>query len=61
MVEYLLNVETDCYGPYHSEEQARFAWYLFTRKHPDMAAWCSIRKIDSDTDYLPLIDPRLLH
>ena len=61
MNEYLLNIEMDCYGPYHSEEQARYAQYLFTTKHPDMAGWCSISPIDPKSDPLSLIDPRFLH
>jgi len=61
MIEYLLTVEMDCYGPYPSEEQAQFARYLFTIKHPDMAQWCAISPILSESDYAALIDPSLLH
>jgi len=59
--EYLVNVEMDRYGPYPSEEHARYAQDVFTKKHPDMAAWCSISPITSDADYLSLIDPHFLH
>lgn len=61
MNEYLLNVETDCYGPYPTEEQARYAQFLFVHKHPDLAAWCSISEIASSADYVGLISPQLLH
>jgi hypothetical protein len=61
MEEYLLSVEMDCYGPYHSEEQARFARFLFTTRHPDLAPWCTISPIPAQSDYAALLDPRLLH
>jgi len=59
--EYFLNIEMDCYGPYHTEEQARYAQFLFVHKHPDMAQWCSVIPITSTAEYLNLIDPQLLH
>jgi len=51
----------DYYGPYYSEEQARFAQYLFATKYPDLADFCSIATIDLDSNRIELIDPRLLH
>ena len=61
MNEYFVSVEMDCYGPYPSEEQARYAQHMFTSKHPDMAAWCYISQITSPVEYLGLINPQLLH
>ena len=61
MNEFQLNIEMDCYGPYYSEAQARYAQYLFTARYPDMAAMCSISPIDPDSDYIALINPSLLH
>jgi len=61
MIEYLLNVEMDLYGPYHSEELARHAQYIFTAKHPDMKGYCSISPINPNSGCIALIDPKLLH
>jgi len=61
MREYALNFETDLYGPYCSEQQARFARSLFQTKHPDLAEHCDIEAINPDEVWVRLIDPRLLH
>ena len=61
MCGYVLNIEMDYYGPYYSEEQARFAQYIFAKKYPDLAAYCSVATIDLDSNRIELIDPRLLH
>ena len=61
MCGYVLNFELELYGPYYSEQQARFAHNLFAKKHPKLAAGCSIMRINLDSNRIPLIDPRLLH
>ncbi|MDX8387403.1 MAG: hypothetical protein R8M46_02570 [Ghiorsea sp.] len=61
MREYLLNVDMDLYGPYHSEEQAKFAQYLFISKHPDMAQQCEVILMDVGLDYEDMYEVRLLH
>ena len=61
MDEYILNVDMDLYGPYHSEEQARFAQYIFICKHPDMKDACAVVPIDARLEYAPMFEPRLLH
>ena len=61
MCGYGLNIEFDYYGPYYSEEQARFAQYLFASRYPDLADFCSVATVDLDSDRIELIDPRLLH
>jgi len=61
MCEYVLNVEMDLYGPYHSEEQALFAQYLFTVKHPELVGGCTVIPLDSDLGYASLFEPCLLH
>ncbi len=61
MSEYVLNVESELYGPYHSEEQARFAKYIFAIKHPDLENFCVVLALDSTLERMPLIEPRLLH
>ena len=61
MSEYLLNVDMDCYGPYHSKEQARYAKYVFAKKYPDLAGSCYVCPIVSEADYWHLISPMLLH
>lgn len=56
-----MNFEMELYGPYVSEEQARFARYLFAKKYPDLAQQCSIVQIDLDSSRVKLRDPRQLH
>jgi len=61
MNEYLLNVDMELYGPYHSEEQARFAEFLFISKHPDMKDNCSVVPFDCNLEYALVFEPKLLH
>ena len=61
MDEYLLNVDADLYGPYHSEEQAMFARHVFISKHPDMQDKCFISPIDTPVKYNYLFEPQLLY
>ncbi|WP_155806632.1 hypothetical protein [Mariprofundus ferrooxydans] len=56
-----MNFEMNLYGPYYSEQQAQFARSLFATKYPNLAAYCSIVKIDLNSKRVKLIDPRLLH
>jgi len=61
MSGYILDVDMEFYGPYYTEEQARFAKFLFDSKHPDMADQCEIRLIELDAIHAELIRPELLH
>jgi len=61
MCGYGLNFEMNLYGPYYSEQQAQFARSLFATKYPNLAAYCSIVKVDLNSKHVKLIDPRLLH
>jgi hypothetical protein len=61
MCEYLLNVDMELYGPYHSEEQVKFAQNLFVMKHPEMAGGCLIVPLDSILQHAPIFEPCLLH
>ncbi len=61
MCEYLISVDLELYGPYHSEEHARYACHVFARKHPDLADECDILTIDSPFAAEFLFEPRLLH
>jgi len=61
MSDYLLNVEMDRYGSYHSKEQERHTKYVFAKKYPALAGNCRLCPITSDSDYWHLISPTLLH
>lgn len=61
MSGYVLNFEMELYGPYLSEEQARFARYLFAKKYPALAQQCQIVRIDLDSSRVKLLNPRQLH
>ena len=61
MSEYQLSIDDDAYGPYHSQEQAKFAAYVFISKHPDMQKQCVVMPIHSESEYDYLFEPKLLH
>ncbi|MDX8396997.1 MAG: hypothetical protein R8K49_01630 [Mariprofundaceae bacterium] len=61
MHTYVINFEMTLYGPYHSEQQAKFAQSLFNQKYPNLADSCCIRQIDLEATRERVIDPRLLH
>ena len=60
MTEYLLHIDDENYGPYHSEEQARYAKHIFDFKHPDLVGSCAILPVDLNRDRIQLISPLLL-
>ena len=61
MSEYQLSIDDDAYGPYHSKEQAKFAAYVFTSKHPDMQEQCVVQPIHTSLEYACLFEPQSLH
>lgn len=60
MTEYVLHIDDENYGPYHSEEQARHAKYIFSLKHPDLSDYCDIIPVDLNLTRVHLIAPNLL-
>lgn len=60
MCLYVLHVEMDLFGPYYSEEHARYAQYLLACKHPDIAKSCEVLPVDDSINQSQLFEPWLL-